>query len=261
VGSVAARLFFIVALAAGSTSLAAGARIPPVPTRFVTDNANFLSPAARLELEQKLEGYQHQTGHQVLVWIGRTDGDSPIEDFAAEAFKSWGVGRRGLDDGLVLFVLPDARLIRIEVGYGLENVLPDVRAAQVIRDVITPRLRAGDRDGAITAGVDQLLSLIGGGVARAAPAPLAYRQRPAPRQASPLEIAFCALVGLAFVIFLITHPTMALFMLSTVFSGGRRGRYDGFGGGGGGGDFGGGGGGGFSGGGGSSGGGGATGSW
>lgn len=229
----------------------AAAGIPPAPTRFVTDGANFISPATRQSLEQRLETYQAQTGHQIIVWIGLTTGDTPLEDWTAETFKAWRVGRKGIDDGLALFVFSADRKIRVEVGYGLEGAVPDIEAARVIQERIAPRLRAGDHDGAIVAGVDGLISLVGGGDdARAAPPN--YRQRPAPRQASPLQIAFFALVAIGAVIFLITHPTFALFMLSTMFSGRGGG---GFGGGRGGG------GGGFSGGGGSSGGGGASGSW
>jgi uncharacterized protein len=230
--------------------LAAGAKIPPAPTHFVTDEANFISPTARLNLEQRLERFQRQTGHQIIVWIGFTTGETPLEDWAAETFKSWRVGRKGIDDGLALFVFSADRKIRIEVGYGLEGVVPDLKAARVIQERIAPRLRAGDHDGAIVAGVEGLISLVGGGGdgSRASPN---LRQRPAPRQASPLQIAFFAVIAIGALIFLITHPTLALFMLSTLFSGRGGG---GFGGGRGGG-------GGFSGGGGSSGGGGASGDW
>ncbi len=231
----------------GLSAHGAGQRIPPAPTQFVTDNANFISTSARAALEQKLENYEAQTKHQLLVWTGRTTGDTPIEDWAAEAFKAWRIGRKGIDDGLAVFVFSDDRKVRIEVGYGLEGVVPDVKASQVIRNVMVPRIRAGDRDGAIVGGVDALISIIGGNDNRQPVAP-DYRQRTAPRQASPLQIAFCALLAIGLVILLITHPTLALFMFSTMFSG----RGGGYGGGGGGG---------FSGGGGSSGGGGASGSW
>lgn len=68
-------------------------------------------------------------------------------------FAAWKVGRKGFDDGLVIFVLADDRAIDIEVGYGLEARVPDATASRVIREVMSPRLRAGDRDGAITGAV------------------------------------------------------------------------------------------------------------
>ena len=242
------RLAAIACLLLSYAAAAQGPRIPPPPSQFVTDNANFLSASTRSTLESRLENYQQQTRHQLLVWIGRTIGGTPLEDWAAATFKVWGIGRKGLDDGLAIFVLADDRLIRIEVGYGLEGVVPDVKASRIIREVMVPRIQAGDRDGAITGAVDQLVGLIGGDSGTVA-AP-----NPPQRQVNPLQIALCSLIAIALLILAITHPTMALFLFSTIFSGGRGGG-GGFGGGGGGG------GGGFSGGGGSSGGGGASGSW
>jgi len=240
------RLAAIACLLLSFSAAAQGPRIPPPPSKFVTDNANFLSASTRSTLESRLENYAQQTGHQLLVWIGKTTGGIPIEDWAVEAFKAWRIGRKGIDDGLAIFVMADDRQIRIEVGYGLEGVVPDAKTSRIIREVMVPRIQAGDRDGAITGAVDELVALIGGDSGTVA-AP-----NPPQRQVNPLQIALCSLIALALLILAITHPTMALFLFSTIFSGGRGGG-SGFGGGGGGG--------GFSGGGGSSGGGGASGSW
>src|SRR5512140_308906 len=142
--------------------LATAAPSPPSPTRWVDDQAAFLSPAARSALDARLEGYERATGHQVIVWIGKTIGDTPLDDWAVRTFAAWKVGQKGKDDGLVMFVLADDRKVDIEVGYGLEDKVPDAIASRVIRDVMTPKLRAGDHDGAITAGVDAVLASIEG---------------------------------------------------------------------------------------------------
>jgi uncharacterized membrane protein YgcG len=149
------------ALSAASLA-AAPAALPPAPQRWVTDTASFLSEAAHRSLDERLEAYERQTGHQVLVWIGRTTGDIPLEDFTVRAFKEWKPGRKGLDDGLVLFVLADDRKIRFEVGYGLEDRIPDLVASRIIREVMAPRIQAGDRDGAVKAGVEAALAAIEG---------------------------------------------------------------------------------------------------
>jgi uncharacterized protein len=202
-------------------------------------------------LDAQLARYGAKTGHQVLVWIGTTTGESPVEDWAAQTFKAWGVGRKALDDGLVLFILSADRKIRIEVGYGLEGSVPDVKATRIIREVMAPRIRAGDRDGAVLAGVDQLIRAIGDGQPGD---PGLSRARPRPqRGASPVELIFFGAVALLVLIFVVKHPALAFFLFANTYSG-RRGGWGGRGGGGGDG-------GGFSGGGGSSGGGGATGSW
>jgi len=228
------------ALAALSVVVAA-ASIPPAPTRWVEDRVGFLSPAARAALDVRLEAYERATGHQVVVWIGKTIEGAPLDDWAVRTFAAWKVGRKGLDDGIAVFVLADDRKIDIEVGYGLEDKVPDAIASRIIREVMAPRLRAGDRDGAVTAGVDALLASIEGKPWAGAPA----TTPPAARGRSLVTWILGGIGLIAFLIFAVTHPRMAMFMLWTIMAGGR----------------GGGGGGGFGGGGGRSGGGGARGGW
>jgi uncharacterized protein len=233
---------------------------PPSPTRFVTDGAEFLSSSAQDELEQRLARYERDTGHQVLLWIGPTTGGEPLESWAVRAFAAWRVGRKGLDDGVVLFILAADRKVRIEVGYGVEDRVPDAVAARIIGDELIPRLRAGDQDGAARAGIAGVLGALGGeaGTPREA-APT----RSAPREMSLGRLILLGLIGLVVLGFIITNPQLALMLLMTLNSHGSRGGggWGGGGGFGGGGGWGGGGGGGFSGGGGRSGGGGASGSW
>jgi uncharacterized protein len=222
--------------------LAAAAPIPPAPARWVEDRAGFLSPAGRAALDARLEGYERATGHQVVVWIGTTLGDAPLDDWAVRTFGAWKVGRKGLDDGIAMFILADDRKIDIEVGYGLEDKVPDAIASRIIREVMAPRLRAGDRDGAVTAGADAVLASIEGKPWAGAPG----TAPPSERAPSLVTWILGGVALLAFLIFAITHPRMAMFMLWTIMAGGRGG---------------GGGGGGFGGGGGRSGGGGARGGW
>jgi uncharacterized protein len=239
------------ALLLATAPAAAETPIPPPPARFVTDQAAFLSPAAAAELDHQLEAYDRGSGHQLLVYIDRTTGGVPIEDWAVRAFQRWRVGRKGIDDGLVLFVFSDDHRVRIEVGYGLEPRVTDALAARIIEERVVPRIRAGDRDGAVRGAVAALMTAIGGQAAGAT-APDGAADAP-PRRVSGWTIAGGALLLLFFLGFAVTHPALAaLFLFSS-----SRGRGGGWGGGGG---FGGGGGG-FSGGGGSSGGGGASGSW
>ena len=244
----------VVAVAVAAVALAAmlagGARaadgdIPAAPTAYVTDRAGFMSAPAVASLEQRLAAYERGTGHQVWVWIDRTTGPVPLEDWAVRAFDKWRVGRKGMDDGVVLFLFSDDRKVRVEVGYGLEGLVPDARAGRIIQTDIVPRIRAGDRDGAVNAGVDALMAAIGGAPDKGAPAARA-----------PTGMGILSILGfIVLVIVVMKHPWLLLFM-----GGGGRG-----GGGFGGGGFGGGGfhgGGGFGGGGGGrSGGGGASGSW
>ena len=82
--------------------------------------------------------------------------DYVMEDFTQRAAESWGVGQKQTDNGVVLFVFPQDRKTRIEVGYGLEGVLPDVTGKRIIQNEIVPAFRAGDYDAGITRGVDAI---------------------------------------------------------------------------------------------------------
>jgi uncharacterized protein len=217
---------------------------PPPPSRWVTDHAGFLSPQVGGALDARLEGYERATGHQIVVWIDRTLAGAPLDDWAVRTFEAWKPGRKDKDDGIAMFVFSDDRKIDIEVGYGLEDRVPDAVAARIIREVMAPRLQAGDRDGAVTAGVDAVLAAIEG---RPWTGPSATGREPAGPTWTTWGIP--ALVGIAALVLLLINPRAAAWLFWAMLVNSR------WGGGGGGG------GGGFRGGGGRSGGGGARGGW
>jgi uncharacterized protein len=228
---------------------AQSAAIPPAPQRWLTDEAGLLSPTARAKVDAKLESYEKKTGHQVVVWIGDTIGTTPLDDFAEKTFRAWQPGKKGSDDGILLIVLARDRKIAIEVGYGLESLVPDALASRIIQDVMAPKLRAGDADAAIDAGVDAILASIEGQPFVADPrAPSTVREAPRP---STGKLIVFGLIAIGFLALFLTNPSLALSLLYVLASGrhGGGGRSGGFGGGG------------FSGGGGRSGGGGARGGW
>jgi uncharacterized protein len=234
---------------------AAETPIPDSPTRWVTDTVGFMPVPAAEQLNARLQAYEQQTGHQLLVWIGSTTGDAPIEDWAVRAFEKWKVGRKGIDDGLVLFIMAQDRKLRIEVGYGLEGDVPDAIAFRVIDQTLTPGIQSGDTGGAVTAGMEQLADAIGMPLPGSASTP-----RPARNQREPLtlfQLLLYGVFGLIALFVLATNPSLAIWLLANVLAGGGHRHRGGWGGGGG--SWGGGGG--FSGGGGRSGGGGASGSW
>lgn len=219
------------------------AQIPPAPTQRVTDLAGFLSPGAAAELDAQIRDFEARTGHQALVYIGKSTEPTTLEEFAVRAYEAWGVGKKGKDDGIVLFLMADDKKVRIEVGYGLEGEIPDARAGRIITEIIVPRLKAGQNDEAIRAGLGELLGSAEG-----------KGSLPPPRGAVPqksegpgcLGWILIAIIAAIFLYILITNPALAIWLLVNALSGGRGG---------------GGGGGGWSGGGGRSGGGGASGSW
>lgn len=135
-------------------------KVPPTPDHHVTDPSGALSSSTRTALENELTAYESATGHQIVVWIAQTTGDVPLETFTTETADRWKIGRHGHDDGAVLFVFLKDHKIRMEVGYGLEGKLPDATAYQIISDQMTPRMRAGDVDGAVSAAVASMLTTI-----------------------------------------------------------------------------------------------------
>jgi uncharacterized protein len=187
--------------------------IPPSPSRWVTDTAGFLSAGTGETLDAKLEAYAGQTGHQVIVYIGKSTGEYSIEEFAVKAFQAWKVGRKGLDDGVVLFIMSEDRAVRIEVGYGLEEFLPDIMAGRIINDILIPKVRAGDTDGAVSDAVTAILGAISGETDPAAP-------KPGKNSARTIFIVFGIII---FTMIFISNPSLALWLLINIFSGGGSG--------------------------------------
>jgi uncharacterized protein len=144
--------------------LACGAQAADVPylTGRVVDEAGILSPGARERLAATSKAHEEKTSNQVIVLTLPTlDGES-IEDYATRAFAAWKLGQAGKDNGVLVIVVPNDRRMRIEVGYGLEGTLPDVVAARIIREQMTPRFKAGDYDGGVLDGVNAIVARLEG---------------------------------------------------------------------------------------------------
>jgi uncharacterized protein len=134
------------------------AQLPAKPARYVTDLAGILGGRADA-LNSKLEHFERDSSNQILVWIDRKIPENfTLEDFTVRAAQKWKAGQEKTDNGAVLFVFVDDHKLRIEVGYGLEGVLPDVTANRIIQDEIVPRFRSGDMPGGIEAGVDAMIA-------------------------------------------------------------------------------------------------------
>jgi uncharacterized protein len=201
------------ALAFLVVTLGADFAIPPVPTHFVTDNAGALSASARSALESRLHDYETATGHQVIVWIGQTTGDVPLENWTGETAHQWQIGRKGHDDGAVLFLFMADHKVRIEIGYGLEGALPDADASRIIRDIIVPKMRTGDVDGAVAGGVAAMIATITPSYKGVTPPPQTTGATDTPLNAADIF----AIVALVFLV------CLAIMVLLRLAAGGRRG--------------------------------------
>jgi uncharacterized protein len=135
--------------------------VPPLTAR-VTDLTGTLSAAEQAALDSRLAALETRKGSQIAVLIVPTVQPEAIEQFSMRVADSWKLGRKGVDDGILLLVAKDDREVRIEVGYGLEGAIPDATANRVIDEFIVPRFREGDYAGGINAGVDRLIGLVDG---------------------------------------------------------------------------------------------------
>src|SRR5439155_2406497 len=159
-----ARFFFagLVALLVPTIfSFALALEVPPLRGR-INDYAGMIQPDKARELEGRLSDFERDTGHQVAVLtIPSLKGDA-LEDFSIRVAENWKIGQKGFDNGAILLIVRDDHKLRIEVGYGLEGVLPDAIANRIITEVIVPRFRHNDYSGGIEAGVNSILQVTKG---------------------------------------------------------------------------------------------------
>jgi len=130
---------------------------PPRLKGRVNDYAGMLSPETVSRLERKLAGFEREQSTQIVVLtIPSLEGDN-IDRFAISVGEKWRLGQAGKDNGVILLLARAERKVRIEVGMGLQGVLPDITASQIIRNVMRPHLKGNDFDRGITAGIDAIL--------------------------------------------------------------------------------------------------------
>jgi len=135
--------------------------VPPLTGRVVDLTATLTSDQAAA-LEQKLKDFETRKGSQVAVLIVPTTQPETIEQYSLRVAELWKLGRKKIDDGVLLIVAKSDRKLRIEVGYGLEGALNDATSKRIIDEIITPKFRSGDFAGGISDGADRILKVIDG---------------------------------------------------------------------------------------------------
>ncbi|MBA7466358.1 hypothetical protein ES707_01538 [subsurface metagenome] len=134
----------------------------PQLTGRVVDQTGTLSSGDVAQLTQTLADLERRKGSQIAVLIVPTTDGEAIEQFSLRVAEAWKIGRKKVDDGVLLVIAKNDRKLRIEVGYGLEGVLTDVTTKRIIDEVITPRFKSGDFAGGISAGVNRMIGLVNG---------------------------------------------------------------------------------------------------
>lgn len=134
----------------------------PALTARVTDLTGTLTAEQRATLEAKLQTLQTQKGSQIAVLFVPTTKPEAIEQYSIRVVDQWKLGRKKIDDGVLLLIAKDDHKLRIEVGYGLEGALPDAIAKRIIAEDITPHFKQGDYYGGIVAGITRIDAVIQG---------------------------------------------------------------------------------------------------
>jgi len=147
------------------------------PQGYVNDFAGVMDPASRAAAERYLGDLERATGAQVAVVTIDTLNGEPIEDATNTLFRRWGIGKKGKDEGVMLMLAVRDRKNKVEVGYGLEPILPDGFVGSVLREM-RPSLQQGNYGAAIQAGVSEIGQ-------RIADAKGVAMQRTMPRRSQP----------------------------------------------------------------------------
>jgi len=226
---------------------------PPLSGRIV-DQANIIPSDARAAIEQKLVDLENKSGIQLVVATVTSLEGQEIEPYANQLFRTWKLGEKAKNNGVLLLVAPNEHRVRIEVGYGLEGTLTDALSKVIIANAMAPRFKAGNYGDGMSRGVDDIITVLTTDASD-------WQQRPSLRidsQPNQDPVNWLLIAGaIVFIVLFGTWPGFRWLVLNVLInvlvnSGGSRGGFSGGGFSSSGG---------FSGGGGSSGGGGASGSW
>src|SRR5262245_31405872 len=155
-----ARLFVFLAMLVQPV-LAFALDVPPLTGRIV-DLVQVLPAHDSDQLTAQLKAHEDKTGNQVAVLILPSLEGEPLEEYSHRVATTWKLGQKGTDNGVLLLVALKERKLRIEVGYGLEGTLTDLRSSRIIRHEIVPRFKMGDIPAGVRAGTEAILETIEG---------------------------------------------------------------------------------------------------
>ena len=133
---------------------------PTNPQGYVNDYANVISPEDKDFIGRLVKELEEKTTDQMAVVTINSTQPETIEGYAVELFKRWGIGQKGKDNGVLLLIAVQDRTVRIETGYGLEGIIPDVIANKIILDRIVPSFKSGDYSTGIKNGTIAIISVI-----------------------------------------------------------------------------------------------------
>ena len=156
------RIVILASLVCLITAPCLWAALPESPQGWVSDFAGILSEDTTFQISGLIDEVQRSTGAEIaVVTVSSLDGMT-VEEYAVRLFEKWGIGTAEEDNGVLFLIAPNERKTRIEVGYGLEPVITDGRAGEIIRETVLPFFRTDDYDQGILQGTRQIAALITG---------------------------------------------------------------------------------------------------
>lgn len=147
----------------------------PQLAKHVTDLTGSLTAGEQQALESKLSAFEQSKGAQIVVLMLPTTQPETIDQYSIRVVEAWKLGRKKVDDGVLLLIAKEDRKLRIEVGYGLEGALNDATAKRIVSEVISPLFKQGRFYAGVDAGVDNIIKVIEG---EALPSPTSSHQSP-----------------------------------------------------------------------------------
>jgi len=213
-------IWLCLAVIAAMATATASAALPARPDGPILDAANIISPADKAALDAKLRAYNEATGRAIIVATVPSLDGMEIEDYAQQLAETWDIGGKESENGLLFLIAPNERRLRIATGRGLQERMTDIMSGRIIRDVVTPRFKAGDLSGGIVAGVDAIIAQLDMDPAQAK----AIEEAEMARRAQGADEAAPAIAGILFWI------AMIVFFAFIFGRGGRGRRYRGHGG-------------------------------
>lgn len=132
------------------------------PQGNVSDWAGVFTPEQKAALESRIVALRQTNGAQLAVVTLKSLQGGEIVDFANKLFEQWGIGEKGKDNGVLLLAAIEDRMMRIEVGYGMEGVLNDAKSGRIQDEYIIPRFKEGNYAQGLLDGADVLLKVMGG---------------------------------------------------------------------------------------------------
>lgn len=200
-GIISARFKFILLALLLCGTAQAEVAVPRL-TQRVTDLTATLDASQIHALDARLAAFETGKGSQIAVLILPSTQPEAIEQFSIRVVEAWKLGRKGVDDGVLLLVAKDDRKLRIEVGYGLEGALNDATAKRIVSEIISPLFKQDDFYGGIDAGVNAIIKVIEG---EALPPP--------DSQSSGTDLdSFGDMLGIGFFIFLMSNAILQQFL-------------------------------------------------